>query len=149
MILIGLQKANDTIDHKMLLKKMKYLGFSKNAVAWFKSYHCERKFKMNTSYSIPSSLLCGVSRGSNLGLLLFILYINDLPQAVSSDLLLYTDDTYVAFQHESVIYMEKQLIRDFSSLCDCRVLVRLETPRYARYSLSNVINCFPNLLFHK
>ena len=37
MILIDLQKVFDTIDHQMLLKKMKYLGFPKNTVTWFKS----------------------------------------------------------------------------------------------------------------
>ena len=54
-ILIDLKKAFDTIDHQILLKKMKNLGFSKNTITWFKSYLCERKFKIsiNTSYSSP------------------------------------------------------------------------------------------------
>ena len=38
MISIDLQKAFDTIDHQILIKKMKCLGFSKNVIAWFKSY---------------------------------------------------------------------------------------------------------------
>ena len=120
MILIDLQKAFDTIDHQILLKKMKYLGFSKNTIIWFKSYLCERKFKtsINTSYSSPSSLLCDVPQGSILGPLLFLLYINDLPQAIASDSLLYADDTCIVFQHKSEIEIEKQLIRAFSSLCD-------------------------------
>ena len=50
--------------------------------------------------------------------LLFLLYINDLPQAVVSDSLLYANDTCIVFQHKSVIEIEKQLIRDFSRLCD-------------------------------
>ena len=37
MILIDLQKAFDTMNHQILLKKMKYLGFSKNTITWFKS----------------------------------------------------------------------------------------------------------------
>ena len=120
MILIDLQKAFDTIEHQILLKIMKYLGFSKNTIAWFKSYFCERKFKIsiNTSYSSPFNLFCCVPQGSILGPLLFLLYINDLPQAVVSDSLLYADGTCIVFQHKSEIEIEKQLIRDFLSLCD-------------------------------
>ena len=44
MILIDLQKAFDTIDHQILIRKMKYLGFSKNLIGWFKLYFSERKF---------------------------------------------------------------------------------------------------------
>ena len=39
-------------------------------------------------------------------------------QVVGSDSLLYADDTCIVFQHKSAIEIEKQLIRDFSSLCD-------------------------------
>ena len=118
MVLIDLQKAFDTIDYQILLKKIKYLAFSKNTVTWFKSYLCEWKFKIsiNTSYSSPASLLFGVPQGSILGPLLFLLYINDLPQAVVSDSVLCADDTCIVFQHKNEI--ERQLIRDFSSVCD-------------------------------
>ena len=57
MILIDLQRAFDTIDHEILLKKMKYSGFSKNAIAWIKSYHCERKFWISINTSIPFLLI--------------------------------------------------------------------------------------------
>ena len=82
MILIGFQKAFDTIDHQILLKKIKYLGFFKNSGTWFKSFLCEQKFKtsIKTSYSSPSNLLCSVPQRSILNSLLFLLYKNDLPQ---------------------------------------------------------------------
>ena len=100
---------------------MKYLRFSKNRITWFKSYLCERKFKIsiNISYSSPSNLLCAAPQRSILGSLLFLVYINTLPQAVVSDSLLYADDTCIVFQHKSKSEFEKQLIRDFWSLCDC------------------------------
>ena len=102
---------------------MKYLGFSKNLFAWFKSYHNERKFKINinTSYSSPSNLTCGVSQGFIPGPDLFLLYINGLPQAVASDWLLYADDaddTCIVFQHKNVTEIKKQLRRDFSTFYD-------------------------------
>ena len=58
------------------------------------------------------------SRNFFLGPLLFLLYIKDLPQAVVSDSLLYADDTFIVFQHKSVIEIENQIIRNFSNLCD-------------------------------
>ena len=51
MILIDFQKALDAIGHQILLKKMKYLGFSKNTITWLKSYLCERKFKISINTS--------------------------------------------------------------------------------------------------
>ena len=57
---------------------------------------------INTSDSSPSNLICGIPQGSILGPLLLSLYINDLPQANVSDMLLYTDDTCIVFQHKKV-----------------------------------------------
>ena len=54
MILIDLQKAFDTINLQILIKKMKYLGFSKNVIVWFKSYLSERKFKIKSTLVTPA-----------------------------------------------------------------------------------------------
>ena len=72
MILIDIQKVSDTIDHQILIKKMKYLGFSKKCNCLVS----ERKFKINisNSYSSPSSMICNVPQGSILGPLLVLLY---------------------------------------------------------------------------
>ena len=51
---------------------------------------------------------CSPSQGSIVGSLLFLLYINNLPQAVVSDLLLYADDTNIVSQHKNVTEIEKQ-----------------------------------------
>ena len=56
---------------------------------------------------------------------LFLFYINDLAQAVVGNLLRYAVDTCIVFQHRSEIETEKQLVRDFSSLCDWSVDYKL------------------------
>ena len=120
MILIDLQKAFDTIDHEILINKLELLGFSKNVFVWFKSYLSNRKFKvnLNKTFSEPGKLLCGVPQGSNLGPLLFLLYINDMPQAVKCEPLLYADDTCLIFQHNDIKEIEIQLNKIFSLICD-------------------------------
>ena len=47
MILIDLQKAFDTVNHNILLKKMEFIGFSEETTKWFKSCLSNRKFKVN------------------------------------------------------------------------------------------------------
>ena len=123
MIIIDLQKAFDTINHKILVNKMKFLGLSENVILWFKSYLSHKKFKfnLNKSFSEPGQLLCGVPQGSILGPLLFLSCINDMAQAVKCELLLHTDGTYLIFQLSDVNEIEIQLNRNFSSICDCMI----------------------------
>ena len=116
MILIDLQKAFDTIDHKILTEKMSRLGFAESTIRWYKSYLTNRCFIVNVGndFSSPGKLLCGVPQGSILGPLLFLLYVNDMPQAVNSDLLLYADDTCLIYTGKDINTIEEQLNTDFS-----------------------------------
>ena len=120
MILIDLQKAFDTIDHKLLLEKMTYLGFSESTIRWFECYLSNRAFivNINDKFSQLGKVSCGVPQGSILGPILFLLYVNDMPQAISSKLLLYADDSCLLFQHKEVKTIEQQLNKDFANLCD-------------------------------
>ena len=61
MILIDLQKAFDTIDHKILWNKMRYLGFSRSSINWFRSYLSNRTFTVTWGGTLnPGHLTCGV-----------------------------------------------------------------------------------------
>ena len=127
MILIDLQKAFDTIDHDILLQKLNAIGFSNHTIGWFKSYLSNRLFRVHLEncYSDSSSITCGVPQGSILGPLLFLIYVNDMPQAVNSNLFLHADDSCLVFQEKDVIKIERQLNRDFKKICEWFVDNRL------------------------
>ena len=81
---------------------------------------CLEEFSVHVekSFSDKALISCGVPQGSILGPLLFLLYINDMLQAVNCDLLLYADDTGLIFQHMDVDIIEQELNRNFSNICD-------------------------------
>ena len=80
MILIDLQKAFDTINHEILLKKPETIGFFDKCMQWFWSYLYEQIFftEIENQLSDFGKILWGVLQGSILGPLLFLIYVNDM-----------------------------------------------------------------------
>ena len=83
MIFINLQKVFDTIDHEILLQKFKAIRSWKGTIQWFRSYS-ERIFLVNFESKLSdfTKIFCGVPQGSILSTLLFLSYVNNLPEAV-------------------------------------------------------------------
>ena len=83
-VFIDLQKAFETVDHGIFLSKLNHYGVRGASYQWFKSYLTGRKQYTTISYlkSDLRSINYGVPKGSVLGPILFLLYINDLNQAI-------------------------------------------------------------------
>ena len=97
-IFVDLRKAFDTVNHEILLIKLEHYGIRDSMLKWFQSYLFDRK-QFVTFNGVSSELLvnsCGVHQGSVLGLLLFLLYINDLPNISKIlNFYLFADDTNI------------------------------------------------------
>ena len=82
--MLNLQKAFDTVDHAILLKKRTDVGVDELSICWFRSYLTGRVpvTYVDGTMSVANGITCGETQGSILGPLLFLLYINDMPAAV-------------------------------------------------------------------
>ena len=111
MVLLDLQKAFDTVDHTILLNKLKWLGADDLTVRWFRSYLTGRTqvTDIGGTMSEPKGVTCGVPQGSIRGPLLFLLYVNDMASAVRCKLLLYADDSALIASGKNVADIESTL----------------------------------------
>ena len=119
-IFIDLQKAFDTVDHQILLKKLEYYGVRGLANNWFRSYLTNRKqyVSVNGFDSSEKLMKYGVPQGSVLGPLLFLIYINDLNKEIKFSLgHHFADDTNLLYTDKSLKRIQKYVNLDLRFLC--------------------------------
>ena len=102
VLMLDLSKAFDSIQHNILLAKLKGFGASTETISWFGNCLTDRQqfVRINSSRSSLLTVSHGVPQGSILGLLLFNLYINDLPSVCKTcNVESYVDDSklYLSF----------------------------------------------------
>lgn len=98
VVYTDLTKAFDVVNHKILLYKLRLAGLCDNLVNLFESYFTDRsKYVEFNGYHSDSYIVCsGVGQGSNLGPILFGLYLNDALSLFNCSIFVYADDIKIA-----------------------------------------------------
>ena len=110
-IFLDLRKTFDSVNHSILLKKLYHYGFRGKIFNFLTLYltDCQICSKTGSTVSSPQIVNQGVSQGSVLGPLLFLLYVNDLPHASKFDTTLFADDTNLHFSLCNINILQSQV----------------------------------------
>ena len=118
-IYLDFKKAFDTVPHKRLLKKLQPFGITGNVLKWIKDFLSGRhqRVVVNGTFSKWKPVLSGIPQGSVLGPVLFIIFINDLPEVVKCYCKIFADDTKL-YKAISCSNDQQMLQLDLFQCCD-------------------------------
>lgn len=155
VIYTDFQKAFDKVDHDILLRKLAQSGLSRAMLEFFASYLRSRSFvvRFNGNVSGKFEPNSGVPQGSNLGPLLFLIFINDLPEALRfSKSLLFADDQKMFLNintHQDCLHLQSDInsLYDWSNInnlpintekCNILTFSRNKSPILHNYQMGGV-----------
>jgi len=151
IIVMDFAKAFDSVPHTHLLFKLRRLGVDPDTVEWIKSFLQGRSQRVllegASSSEVP--VLSGVPQGSVIGPVLFLVYINDLSQGLTSDIRLFADDTVlsrevktqddaIALQqdlHKLEVWSNRWSLKFHPKKCQVMRVTRARTTITHRYTL--------------
>ena len=128
VVFIDLKKAFDTIDHQIMLQKLKNYGIDEMSLTWFESYLTNRtqKCRVNDHFSNSAPVTCGVPQGSNLGPILFLIYINDLPNCLNhATPRMFADDTSISYSASTTSELQNVINSELKKLNSWLITNRL------------------------
>ena len=120
-VFIDLEKAFDTVNHEILLQKLYFYGIRGVGNSWFKSYleNRNQRVKLGGIFSSYHNVTCGVPQGSILGPLLFLIYINDMKDAVKHSIVHhFADDTNLLCSDMDENVLKRKMNEDLRLLFD-------------------------------
>ena len=136
-VFIDLEKAFDTVNHKILVEKLEFYGVRGVTKQWFSSYLSNRqqRVKLEGATSSSLSVTCGVPQGSILGPLLFLIYINDMKNSVKNSILHhFADDTNLLCSDADEKSLRKKMNEDlrliFIWLCANRLSLNVDKTEF-------------------
>ena len=117
-LFLDISKAFDKVWHEGLIYKLKCSGISDNLLNFFEDYLQNRhqRVVLNGTKSDWRSVSAGVPQGSVLGPLLFLVYINDLDENISSQMRLFADDSSLFTPVKGVEETHEKLIQDLQTI---------------------------------
>ena len=124
VLTLNLKKAFDRVNHNILLHKLEHYGIRGLGNKLLRSYLSNRiqAVSVNGKMSSFKSITCGVPQGSILGPLLFLIYINDLPNALLNQPRLYADDTCLLISSPNI---EDLNVKSKTELHNCKIWMDL------------------------
>ena len=127
-LFLDFSKAFDTVDYEILLAKLYKYGIRGTPLTWFSNYLNNRQqyVKIGNTESDYLTMTCGVPQGSTLGPLLFILYINDMPNCSNKlSFRIFADDSNVFYSSTSIDDVERVMNEELNHIfqyCDANKL---------------------------
>ena len=118
-VFLDLSKAFDMVDHSILLRKLQRYGIGGKELEWFQGYLSGRRQRVCVGEAKSQWIVVkrGVPQGSIMGPLLFIMYVNDLPQVIrNSSVMQYADDTTITLVAKDATTLENGLDEDLDSV---------------------------------
>ena len=109
------------MDYHLLLRKPMKIGLTSSTFQWFRSYLTNRSqiTLVGDALSSATEMPVGVPQGSLLGPLLFLIYVNDLPDChLARDIILYADDTVIYYSSKSVSDLEHHINADLRTVSE-------------------------------
>ena len=148
-LFLDLSKAFDTLDHSILVNKLRTYGIRGVLVDWCISYLLDRKqyVVINDSKSEMRQIRCGVPQGSILGPLLFLVYMNDLCNISERlNFIQFADDTSVFMTHDDPHTLMENFNQELEKLFDWllvnKLVLNVNKTKYMVFTKRNVAHDF-------